>query len=221
MSYLPFVSGLSAESKAALMALGSTREVTAGTAIALEGDVGNRVWVIHSGVVKVSVLHRDGLAVVIALRGPGDLIGELALIDDEPRSATATALLDAQVQVLTEGEFHSFLLDDPHAAVALRRNLAARLRESDALRLGQAAEDVLQRLARCLVDLARAHGHRHDGVVVIDLPLTQLDLAGMVGASRDAVAKSLQTWRDGGLIRTSRRRIELLDLDTLVRRHRL
>ena len=89
------------------------------------------------------------------------------------------------------------------------------------MRLRQAAEDVPQRLAQCLVSLARLHGVEEDGAVVVDLPLSQLDLANIVGASRDAVAKTLQSWRDSDLVRTSRRRIEMLDLDALARRHRL
>ena len=188
----------------------------------LEGDFGNRVWAIREGLIKVVAVHRDGIEVVTALRGPGDLIGELAVLDDSPRSASAIALVTVQVQVVSAAEFLEFLRSDPDAAMALSKNLAVRLRESDALRLGQAAEDVTQRLARCLVDLARNYGTSSSGdAVVIDLPLTQTDLAAIVGSSRDAVAKALQSWRERDLIRTSRRRIELVDIGTLERRHRL
>jgi len=226
MSDPTFVDRLSPAARERFAAMGIRRTVAAGTHILLEGDLGSRIWAIHSGLVKVSVIHRDGMEVVPALRGAGDLVGELAVLDDKPHSASVVTLLPTEVQTVAATEFLSFLRSDPDAAMALTRSIAARLRESDELRVGQAAEDVAHRLARCLVDLAAAHSPSADDrapgdSLVIELPLTQQDLAGIVGASRDAVAKTLQGWRDQGLVRTSRRRIELVDADTLVRRHRL
>lgn len=204
------------------MAAGTTRSVAQGSPLALEGDLGNRVWLIRDGLVKVAVVHRDGIEMVVALRGSGELVGELSVLDDEPRSATATALVPTVVQAIAAEAFLAFLRSDSEAALTLTKTIAGRLRESDAMRLGQAAEDVSQRLARCLIDLATEHGHPTEtGSMIIDLPLTQVDLAGIVGASRDAVAKALQAWRDRDVVRTSRRQIELLNVDLLVSRHRL
>jgi len=221
MPSVPYLERLTAGSRARFGELGHVRTIPPGSSITLEGDLGQRLWAIHTGLVKVSLSHRDGVELVAALRGPGELLGELAILDDEPRMASATTLVATEVQVIGAAEFIGFLRDDPDAALALTRSLAARLRESDAMRLGQAAEDVTQRLARCLIELARTHGTPDGQSIVIDLPLTQTDLAGIVGASRDAVAKALQAWRERDLVLTSRRRIELLDVDTIIRRHRL
>jgi CRP/FNR family cyclic AMP-dependent transcriptional regulator len=164
--------------------------------------------------------HRDGHEPILGLRGANDLIGELGALDGSPRSATVTALTDATLHEFSAEEFRAWLRQDPDAAAALLAHMAVRLRESDAFRVSYVGDDVPTRLARCLLDLARRHGEPEaDGSIEIRLPLSQQDLAGLVMASRDAVAKTLQSWRTSGLVATGRRSIVVVDPAGLDRRH--
>jgi CRP/FNR family transcriptional regulator, cyclic AMP receptor protein len=222
MSTIPvsFVSSLSDSAATALDQFGSVQPVAAGTAFALEGEGAHRVWVVLSGLVKITSLHPDGNELLLAIRGPGELIGELSALDDKPRSASVTALHPTELRSMTVEEFRLYLRQVPDAALALMTQLAGKVREADAHRVSYAAEDIPTRLARCLVGLAEEYGTpMPDGSVEISLPLTQQDLAGLVAGSRDAVAKILQLWRKQGLVTTARKRVVLTDAETLARRH--
>jgi len=217
----PFLETLDADALAAIDRVGMRRTVRPGATVLLEGELASRIGVIRSGLVKVTALHPDGYEAVLAIRGPGELLGEVAAFDGGVRSASATALSDGEIQFIDTAAFEGLLGSHPSIAVALVRTLAARLRESDAHRLQFAADGVPRRLARTLVQLADEHGTVEGDTIVIDLAFTQDDLAGVVAASRDAVAKTLKTWRDQGLVETSRRRIVLCDAAALSRQHRL
>ena len=215
-----FLDSLPPHARQALDQFGSVRTVSAGTAFALEGEGAHRVWVVLSGLVKVTSLHPDGNELLLAIRGSGELIGELSALDDQPRSASVTALQTTELRSLTVDEFRLYLRQVPDAALALMAGLASRVREADSHRVSYAAEDIPTRLARCLVGLAEEHGTPGaDGSIEITLPLTQQDLAGLVAGSRDAVAKVLQLWRKQGLVTTARKRVVLIDPETLARRH--
>ena len=203
------------------LALGRQRTLRAGAALVLEGDAAGRVWLVEDGLVKVASSHAHGREPIVALRGQGELIGELGAFDGAPRSATVTAIVPTTAREFSGDDLRSELRRDPDAAFALMARLADRLREATARHVSQVGDGVAGRLAQTLLDLARAHGHpAPDGVgLQLDLPLTQEDLAGLVAASRDAVAKTLQTWRAQGLVTTGRRSINVIDPDTLAQRY--
>jgi CRP/FNR family transcriptional regulator, cyclic AMP receptor protein len=114
--------------------------------------------------------------------------------------------------------FRAFLQERPRLALLLLELLSRRLRDADRKRVEFAAHDAVGRVAARLVELARDHGQAGDGGVEITLPLSQDELAGWTGSSREAVAKALHTLRSLGWVRTGRRRITVLDLDALRRR---
>ncbi len=216
-----FVDALTAEAADRLRQLGAKRTLSAGSVLLLEGDAANRVWVIVEGMVKVTSLRSDGQESILALRGAGDVVGELAAIDDGPRSGTVTAVVRTEVQTLASQEFLRFVSTEPEAALALLRELVGRLRDADQQRVAHAADDVPTRLAACLLELGESHGvDGPEGLIEIDLPLTQVDLAALVGSSRDAVARALQRWRGQGLVTTARRRVVLVDPTRLRERYR-
>ena len=158
---------------------------------------------------KLVATEANGTEAVLAVRAPGDLVGELAAIDGHPRSATAIALGDVACAVVDAERFRAVLHDEPKAAMALLKLLAERLREAEGRRAEHGALDARQRLARRLLELA---GDR----TVVD-ELNQDDLAALIGASRESVAKALQSLRTEGLVRTRRRAIDILDRDALQR----
>ena len=171
-----------------------------------------------SGRVKVSTLTEDGKEVVLAFRGPGDLLGELAAIDGEPRSATVEAIEPAEAIAIAAAGFRSFLITHPEVSVLLLQMLSRRLRDADRVRVEYGAHDTVGRVAARLVDLVERYGEPVEDGARIGLPLSQEELAGWTGASREAVSKALQTLRAVGWVRTERRRITVLDLEALRRR---
>jgi CRP-like cAMP-binding protein len=207
---------LPAPERAALHARGTPRQFRAGVALFHEGDPSDWVLLVERGRVKVAAVTADGKDVVLALRGPGDLVGELAALDGLPRSATATALDAVDARVVHADAFRGFLVEHPHAALLLLRTVCHRLRDSDRRRVEFVALDAAGRVARMLVELADKFGTPGvDGSVHIDLPITQDDLAGWTGSSREAIAKALSALRSRGLVATSRRSITVLDLKGL------
>jgi CRP-like cAMP-binding protein len=158
-----------------------------------------------------------GREVVLAFRGPGELVGELSALDDEPRSATIVAVDRVEALTLTAHEFRSFLTEHPSASLALLRMLSRRLRDADAKRIEFAAFNTLARVAVRLLELCERFGREEGGSVRIALPLSQEELAGWTGASLESVGRALQTMRSLNWIETRRREIRVLDPEALRR----
>jgi CRP-like cAMP-binding protein len=204
--------------RAALMERARRRRFSRGDTLFHEGDASDWVAVLLSGRAKVSFFTEDGTEVVLAVREPGDLLGELSALDKAPRSATVTAIDDVDTLVLTADAFQVYLESYPRLALELVRSLMARLRDADVKRVEFGAYDTVGRLARRLVELAERFGSPTEEGVTIELPITQQELAGWTGSSRESVAKALQTLRKLGWVDTARRRMVIRDLDALRRR---
>jgi CRP-like cAMP-binding protein len=210
-----FLDGLDAPARAALDAEARTRHFDAGTPLFVEGDVGTKVVVIHSGHVKVTSSSEEGHTVVLAVRGPGDILGDLSAIDGEARSASGIAIDPVDAQIIPADRFRELLDATPGIATALLRVIVSRIRDSDRLRVEFGARDTAGRVAMRLVELGETLGEPCPEGIRITVPLTQDDLAGWVAASREAVARALASLRKRDLIRTARREITIVDLDRL------
>jgi CRP/FNR family cyclic AMP-dependent transcriptional regulator len=195
-----------------------SRRYPKGSTLFNEGESSDRVVIVTEGQVKVSFFTDDGREILLGVRGPGELLGEMSAIDGEPRSATATALEPAEALVMTAEDFKSFITDNPRVGLLLLQMLSRRLRDADRKRIEFGAFDTIGRVARRLVELADDYGEATDDGVRISLPLTQQDLAGWTGSSREAVSKALQTLRGRGWIATHRKGITVLDLEAVRRR---
>jgi CRP-like cAMP-binding protein len=212
-----FLESLGARASAALLAESVDRRWPAGSVLFHEGDRADRVFFVVEGRVKLVVTERNGATSLLALRGPGDVIGELAAlsVDDSRASrrlAAAVALgRPVRCRVVPVELFQSVLSTDAAAAMGLARLLADRLREAEGRRAEHGALAVEARVARRLLDLA-------DPVSGLVEGLNQDDLGALVGASREAVSKALQSLRAAGLVRTGRRSIEVADAAGLARR---
>lgn len=197
---------------------GRPRRFRTGATLFHEGDHSDWIGLVVKGRVKISCYGADGRERLVAVIGPGELLGELSAIDGEPRSATATALEPLDVHVLTSDEFVALLEANPGATLGILRSVIGRLRDSDKRRMEFGALDTVGRVARLIVELAGRYGEETDGVISIRLPLSQEELAGWAGASREAVVKALRQLRTRGWIETARREIRVLDLRALERR---
>ncbi|WP_354701466.1 CRP-like cAMP-activated global transcriptional regulator [Paraconexibacter sp. AEG42_29] len=213
-----FLDALSSADRETLRSRGTVRRFARGAAIAHAGQLGDRVLIILDGHVRIARVTEDGRDVLLAIRGPGDLVGEQSALDGLPRSATITALGPVESLALGNADFLTFVTATPAASLYVMRLLAARLRDADAKRVGYTAQDVVGRLAARLCELSERFGEESADGVRIDLPLTQEDLAGWVGASREATARALGQMRELGWVSTARRAIVCHDLDALRRR---
>jgi CRP/FNR family cyclic AMP-dependent transcriptional regulator len=213
-----FFDQLTPEEVAALEQAGRPRELRRGRVLFREGDASDSALVLRSGRVKVSADTAGGAQVVLAVLGPGALIGELSAIDREPRSATVTAIEDITVLVLTLSAFENYLKSYGRVSFLLMRALTGKLRDADRKRIEFGAHDTTGRVAARLVELAERFGEPVAGGVRIGLPFSQDELAGWTGASREAVSKSLGVLRSAGEILTGRMSVTVRDLDALRRR---
>ena len=213
-----FLASLDDEELASLKQRATKRRFPKGSTLLNEGDVSGRVMLLQSGRVKICSFTADGKEVMLALRGPGELLGDLSAIDGGPISASVCAMEEVEVLVLSANEFRQFLATTPGAALKLLELSAERLREADQKRGEFGALDAVSRVAARLVEMAERFGEDTDEGLRISVPLSQEELAGWIGASRESVSKALQTLKSRGLIETHRRGITVCDLDKLRKR---
>ena len=202
--------------RADLEAMSTTRRYTPGTVLFHEHDPSDFVLVLREGRVKVSALTVDGREVVLAVCGPDEILGELSAVDGEPRSASAIALEPVVALMIPADRFRDFLDTHATAAMLVLRSIATRLRSADRRDVEYIALDAAGRVAARLVELADRFGTDDgDDGLRIALPITQDELAGWTGCSREAVGKALQVLRKQGMVATGRREITVVDLDRL------
>lgn len=210
-----FLDALEPPAHTALRERATLRRVPRGGALFHEQTVPSSVAVLVAGRVKLTRVTAEGRDVLLAIRGPGELLGEQSAIDGAPRSATAVALEPVEALTLSASDFLAFVSRTPSAALFVLRLLSRRLRDADDKRTGDAAHDTLGRVAARLVELAERYGDGPDDCVRIDLDITQEDLASWTGTSREGVGRALQTLRSLGWVQTARRSITILDMDGL------
>jgi len=198
-----------------LTAKGTSKRLAPGSIVFHEGDRAAAVYGVVSGRVRIEVNTPTGGRLVLAVKEPGDVLGELGALDSRPRSATAVAIDDVELVQVGVDEFLESLADEPRHAVTLLQRISRDLRDSVDRTTARASADTTQRLAMLLFDLVDRYGEHGASIVEIDLSLTQDDVAGWIGATREATARSLRTLRDKGCVMTARRRISVTDLDGL------
>jgi CRP/FNR family transcriptional regulator, cyclic AMP receptor protein len=210
-----FVARLTQGEREALLELGVQRSFPRGSVLMYQGEPDDRMILLLKGRIKVSRLTEQGQELLLGIRDPGDLLGELAFIDGQPRVATISALEPAAALVMAAGELRAHLATVPRVALALLEVVAGRVRETTLDNLRFATADTMTRLAKRILDLAERYGDGQEAPVVIDLPLSQEELTAWTGASRAGVSQALHTMRDLGWIETSRRRLVVRDLEAL------
>ena len=214
---VPFLAEMS-ESDITLVANAMRRRnYRRGEVIFRQDDPGNALYLIDSGTVKISRQGEDGREITLTLLHSGEYFGELALLDDEPRSADAIAVEPTTVYLLPKAEFKSFLLANPHVPLqmlsAMSRMYVRRLTDAvqDAVFL-----DVPARLARAIVQMHISTPRSESQ----PLRTTQADLASMIGATRESVNKWLGYFERRGWVRRSRGALSVLDAPALTRASR-
>ncbi|CAM3819407.1 Crp/Fnr family transcriptional regulator [Occultella aeris] len=185
-----------------------------------EGSAGDRLYVIGSGKVKLGHMAPDGREHLLAILGPGEILGEVSLYDPGPRTATATALATTEMVELSHQGLLQILDARPEVSQHLLRSLALRLRRTNDKVADLIFSDVPGRVAKALLDLGRRFGERTDAGLKVTHDLTQEELAQLVGATRETVNKALAEFSSRGWLQLQGRSVILIDIDRLTHRGR-
>lgn len=206
LQQVPLFGEIPPEDLERLAAVARARTYPKNNMVLFKDDVGDALFVVASGQVKVVLTGEDGREVILAVLGPGAFFGEMALIDDEPRSANVIAMEQAQLLVLQREEFRAALRRSPDIAWGLLRELTRRLRRADATIGNLVLKDVSARVAHLLLELAE-----DDDGTVITRRLTHATIAQMIGSSRETVSRTMRELQSEQLIEVGRQAIVLKD----------
>jgi CRP/FNR family transcriptional regulator, cyclic AMP receptor protein len=206
---------LTDEEQAALTALGQFRAYSPGAVMCVEGDPATHVFVLVDGLAKVMSTTSDGHELTLALRGNGDMVGELAGETTGYRNATVRAIGPVRALVVAYDKFSSFLDAHPGAGHAYRHVVTHRWNDADSMLRSHPVTNGAHRLAIVLLDLATRYGSETGQGVHIAVSLSQEDLASLAGASRATVTRALSNWRRRGIIQTGQRDITITGLGDL------
>ncbi|MFE3198461.1 Crp/Fnr family transcriptional regulator [Embleya sp. NPDC059237] len=214
---VPFVVRLEAEDRQALFACGTRLVFPARQVLLRQHEPSAHILILLSGWTKVTSAAANGYEALLALRGPGDILGDGAAVSGRHRSATVTALGPVEALAVDTDRFGALLDERPSITKKLLALTADRTRDSDDRRLQYGALNVQGRLALLLLELMRGPGLEPAGGVRLTPGLTQSELAGSVGASREAVARLLKDLRERGIVRTERRNLVVIRPEALRR----
>ncbi len=200
-----------------LMTFARSQRHPAGEVIFRKGDPGISMMSIVDGRVKISVASPDGKEAVLAVLGPGEVLGEMAILEDKDRSADATALDACELLVLQKRDFIPFLERNPAISIRLLRILCERLRRTSAQVEDRTFLSLPARLAKTLLDLADSTGRETTEGTRIDFKMSQKNFGGLLGASRESVNKQLHAWQSEGLLTIGRGFVVLARPEDLAR----
>jgi CRP-like cAMP-binding protein len=212
---VPVFSALGEEDLAEVAAVTVPREFAAGEMVFREGDRSDTCYLVRSGRVRAIREHTDGRTITLATFGPGEIFGELAMFEDERRSATIEALEDSEVAAILGGDMRRLLRAHPEIAVKLLAALGRRLRETNERLTRQSFQTVQSRVASALLELvaaARADGAGEGDVLIT---ATQTEVAQLAGSSRESASRFLAVLERAGIITQGRGKLTVHSAERL------
>ncbi|WP_433546159.1 Crp/Fnr family transcriptional regulator [Streptomyces sp. CA-294286] len=214
---VPFLARLEPEDRRALLALGRPLRYAPRSTVLRQDEPSTYVLVLLHGWTKVTAAAVNGYEALLALRGPGDIVGEAAALSGRPRTATVTSLEAVTAVAVDQERFTAFLAASSGATLSLLTLTTDRMHKGDQRRLENAALTVRERFAVLLLELARTHGSRTELGIELCVPLSKQELAGAIGASREMVQRLLKELREREVVLTGRRTLVILRPDILRR----
>lgn len=214
---VPLFASLSETDLQNLAGLLRWKSIGKGEILFRHGDEGMALYIIMQGRIKIS-LSRRLEKMTIAILGQGEFLGEMALLDGQPRSADAVALEDSHLYLLNRNDFLSFLFNNDNAVRTILHSLSARLRKTDDLLAEMCFLSLTVRLAKKLVELAESQVIDEKKCPESILKISQQELGDILGVSRESINKELKILRDKGILATSRSVIHIYDLESLRKR---
>jgi CRP/FNR family cyclic AMP-dependent transcriptional regulator len=197
---VPIFAELTDDDIASLARLTARKRYPKDTVVFFENEEGDTFFMILEGRIKVTILGDDGREIILSVLGPGDFFGEMALLDNEPRSATAIAVEETELLSLQRVDFQSVLTDNRSIVSALIKVLTSRLRRANHQISTLALLDVYGRVARVIVDMAREEGKRLKDGRIAFRRATHQEIANRIGTTRETVTRMLKDLERQGLI---------------------
>ena len=216
----PLFASLDDEAFAALTKEITEVDLSRGATLFHEGDPGDQLYFIVSGKIKLGRTASDGRENLVAVMGPGEIFGEMALFDPSPRSTSATAVSETRLAGLKHENLRKVIQHSPEVSAQLLQALARRLRRTNENLADLVFSDVPGRVAKALLDLADRFGRPATDGILVAHELTQEELAQLVGASRETVNKALADFASRGWLRLEPRSVVIMDVERLGRRAR-
>ena len=198
-----------------LVAMAGERQFKSGQTIFQKGDPGTSMSAVLQGRVKIGAYSEDGKEVILNIVEPGQIFGEIALLDGKERTADATAMGPTTLLVLERREFIPFLERNPKIAVRLIEVLCERVRRTSEMVESVAFLEYSARLAKLLLRLADSYGEATDDGVRINLKISQQDLGNLIASTRESVNRQLNAWAAEGIVELDRGHITISDRDAL------
>jgi CRP-like cAMP-binding protein len=215
-----FLARLSDDDRRAFVGRAAKRPMVRGEILFFEGQQAGEVLVVGTGIVKVWITAGSGRSVILNLVDAGSILGEVASIDGDLRSAAASALTDGMLLAMPTDVYRTLVDERPAINDAMLHVIAGRLRGASQRQLQFSSGDALGRLCGALVELAERYGTRNDGALEVLLPMGQGELGDWSGISREAVVKALKALRMLGWITSDGRNVRLLDPEAMRARSR-
>jgi len=216
----PLFEGLDEDSARTIRRQMPDVKLSRGEHLFLEGQEGDRLYIVLEGKIKLTRAAADGRENLISVIGPGEMFGELSMFDPRPRTSSASAVTDATLAALPHDALRGWLLERPDVSMHMLQALARRLRRANDVVADLVFTDVPGRVAKNLLDLAARFGEQERDGLHVHHDLTQEELAQLVGASRETVNKALADFASRGWVRVDSRALTILDADRLARRAR-
>lgn len=191
-------------------AIGSERRFSPGQVVFQKGDPGESMMAVLRGRVQVGAYSADGREMILAILNPGDVFGEMALLDGRARSADVSAMEESIVLAIERRDFRDLLERNPKLALHLLELLSKRIRDANEALSGVFFLELPGRLARVLLSLASSCGRKTARGIIIDMRLSQQDLGSLISATRESVNRQLRLWEEEDLVRMERGYITLL-----------
>jgi len=191
------------------------KQIPARKVICHRGETGSQMYIIISGRVSMNTDSEEGKELTFGILGPGDIFGEIALLDGGERTATVKTIENTQLLVIERRDFLPFLEKNPKVAITLLSSLAARLRKTDELFEDTYFRNLPGRLAKRFLGLADAYGSQGTDGIHIDVKLSQGDIGKLAGATRESINKQLKAWEEDGLISFDKGHIVLREPERL------
>jgi CRP-like cAMP-binding protein len=208
LSSNPLFAGLDGFYLKDLANVGEVRQWPKDSQIILEGDYGDAVYFILSGRAKVTLYGEEGREIVLSVLSDGDMFGEMALLDDKPRSANVESIYELRCFVVERDEFLNYLKSHHKIYTKLLAYFTSRLREATRKIGGLALLDVCGRIAHTLLGMSKEKGEDTGGVIAVERP-THEELAALIGSSREVVSRALKKMTTEGYIKIEKDKIIL------------
>jgi CRP-like cAMP-binding protein len=211
----PVFAGMAPESLDDILAQAAPLRLPKGEAAFRQGEPAEKFFLLLHGRLRVTRVNPQGQQMVVRFIAPGDLFGVAMAIQVEAYPGTATAAVDSLALAWPNGVWNDLLARHPGLAVKTMQSLGARLQDSQKRILDLSSQQVEQRIAGAVLQLARQAGRQTDDGLLIDFPLSRQDLAEMIGATLHTVSRTLSAWEETGLVECGRQRVVVRDMEGL------